>query len=1708
MRRGSRYRRLRDGWQGERLECRFLLAGDLVAHWVAEDLVEPVQDDAQLPVWVDRVASRPADLENVSSLLVENQLGGRAVLHFSTETTKASVAVNRDVNPLAGADDFSVSVVFATSEPTQGGVGPWYENTALLDASSFSFAQGWGISINAEGRVSAGVEGDMGSVPTTVYSTTDRLNDGQVHVVTFVRSGGDLQLYVDDSPADTQGAASLRSRSKLGFSVGRTLNGLHPYAGDLAEIRIFDGALDVTEVASVHTGIRDHYSNAAPVPNDDQYSTIEDPGFFIVQAPGVLQNDTDSDGDSLTVELAQTTSNGRLTLRPDGSFVYIPDRNFFGIDTFTYWLRDFRRAENVTTVAIEVLPRDDPPLGVADRYKLLPVQQLVVSSDEGVLANDVNVDQDQLRAKLVQEVSDGVLVFDEDGAFTYDPQGVPGVKIFTYQIDDGDRLTAPILVTLVANSPPDGEPDRYELFEDDPLHRGASQGVLANDVDRDGNVLGVSLNTEPIHGTLDLATDGSFVYTPYLNYVGEDRFSYDVTDGEDRVEEIEVVLDVRAVNDAPTANGDEYLTLPDRPLIVESANGIFQNDADVEEDPLIVQLVKGVDSGTLTLNPDGSFEYTPDSGFIGVDGFEYRIDDGAATSDVVRVSLAVLSQPVVINEIMTSNAETITTMLRTAADEEFVGEGFSPDWFELRSQVNLPVKLDGMFMTDDPADPQKWQFPAGTVLPPLGWLTVFASGHNVLDPALDQQGVLHTNFELSSRQGYLAVIGSNGHVIDEIVTPEQRTHISYGRLPDGKTYVYFESPSPGSANGSGRSGLVDDTTFTVDRGFFTEPFMVAIESATTGNQIRFTTDGSTPTSESQLYTAPITINRTTTLRARAFKDGWVPSNTDTQTYVFLSDVVEQDRQSVIDAGFPNELRNVVADYGLDSHDRLPLIAGDETLSIDQAKQVVHDSLLSLPTLSIVMNPDDLVGEEGIYIYPTRSGKNWERATSIELIHPDGQEGFQIDAGIRIQGGAFRDLHLTRKKSFRLLFKNTYGPSKLEYPMFGTDAATEFDTLTLRMNANDGWQWSSAGGQPLYARDEFLRRTQLAMGHPAPHGTHVHLYINGWYWGMYNLVERPDEAFGASYFGSEPYNWDGQNTGAATNASDDRFRRDRGRDVWSDLRDAVRPLRDAETEVDRTAIYMAALGRNPDGSRNNELPVWLDPENYADYLIVNYYGGNADWPHNNYYAGRENSPESEGYKFFVWDSEWSMFLNSIQSTGLVTNRSGIANPFYYLRFSSEFRLDFADRVQKHLFNGGVLYVDPDNPAWDPSHPERNVPAARWHELIGQIHEGLIAESARWGDQHRDQPYTRDVEWAAQNARVVNQWFPQRSAELLEIFRGLELYPATETPTFSTRGGTIHSGETVELFAPQGKIYFTLDGSDPRRVGGAISDTAIEYTTPISLDASATLRVRALDRDVWSAIDEASFLFETVPATADRVRITEVHFNPGRLTNREVAAGISDSDELEFIEITNVSSEAVDLRNLKLTQVVSDAGVVGVEFDFAESEIAQLPPGKSVLVVENREAFQIRYGANLPVAGQWSGRLSNRSETITLANRDRILQQFTYDDDWYSVADGDGSSLEIVDPTSGLDRWSTRSGWRPSVAGGTPGTAKPRVPGDVDGDGRFTSEDLIAVFLAGKFEDGISNNATYAEGDWDGDGDFTTLDIVFAFQQGNFVFDDEV
>ncbi len=492
---------------------------------------------------------------------------------------------------------------------------------------------------------------------------------------------------------------------------------------------------------------------------------------------------------------------------------------------------------------------------------------------------------------------------------------------------------------------------------------------------------------------------------------------------------------------------------------------------------------------------------------------------------------------------------------------------------------------------------------------------------------------------------------------------------------------------------------------------------------------------------------------------------------------------------------------------------------------------IHDDLKSLPTLSIVGDIDDLFGSGGVYTNPESS--TLEKPISVEMFTADGSEEFQINAGVKIQGGAFRSWGLTKKKSLRLKFKTEYGPGKLNYPMFGTDAAQEFDTLTLRMEANDGWQWDGAGGQPQFARDEFGRRVQLAMGQPASHGRFVHVYLNGVYWGMYNMVERPDQSFGESYIGGDKDDWDGLNSGNPINA-DDAARSTRARNAWNELVTLSRAVSNATSEAERTAAFMRVQGKNPDGSNNPDWESYLNVDNMIDYFLVNWYAGNSDWPHKNYYVGRENGPDSEGFHFFMWDAEWSLFLRSNINTNEINNGAGVAAPIQALRNSAEFRLLFADAVQEQLVNpGGVLYVDPDNPQWDPAHPERNVPASIYAAIVEENFDGIVAESARWGDQHRSTPYTRDNEWENEYNRIMNSWFPERTAIFLDQLTAADLYPTIRSAVFEIngqdqQGGSIDAGDMLSMRATASVVTTdtTLVASDAAAQAFVPADDALE------------------------------------------------------------------------------------------------------------------------------------------------------------------------------------------------------------------------------------------------------------------------------------------
>ncbi len=866
---------------------------------------------------------------------------------------------------------------------------------------------------------------------------------------------------------------------------------------------------------------------------------------------------------------------------------------------------------------------------------------------------------------------------------------------------------------------------------------------------------------------------------------------------------------------------------------------------------------------------------------------------------------------------------------------------------------------------------------------------------------------------------------------------------------------FFSQPTPGAANGESFDGFVQDTTFSVDRGFFTDPFSVSISTATPDATIVYTLDGSEPAVDpdslsilnGHAYVAAIPVSETVSLRAAAFKSGYEPTNTDTQTYIFPNDVINQDAQHALDLGMPSNWGSNPADYGIQ------VVAGHES--------DFTNSLSALPTLSISLDSDELFdANDGIYTNSTSRGRAWERAASVELIYPDGSTGFQEDAGLRIQGGAFRNYGLTAKNSLRLAFRKTYGEGKLKFPLFGDDAADEFDNLVLRMESNDGWQWA-AGEEKVFARDTFGRETQLAMGQPAIHGTRMHVYLNGHYWGLYNPVERPDEGFAETYFGGDKDDYDVIKSGEIQEGSST---------AWDTLLSLSASVASATNEADRTATYFQLRGLNPDGSVNAGFANYLDATNYVDYMIANLYGGNSDWPHKNYSMMRDRTDASDGFKFLMWDSEWSLGLRSAVSINRVNVSAGVAAPYSNLRSSAEFRMLFADRIHKHFFNDGALTVANS--------------LDRFDEITAAVEPGLWGESGRWGDQHVSPPKTPDVDWAGEVANLRTNYFPLRSDIVLRQFKLALLYPDVDAVTWNQRGGTVSPNFDIALSAPQGAIYYTTDGSDPRAIGGGINPQAVMYTGSFQLSEPTTVKARVLDGSDWSAIDEAEFL-SSVPSDEQLyLRVTEVHYHPAEPDAVEQAAGVLDDGQLEFLELTNTSTDVtIDLADVRFSD--------GIEASFP-SGIQPLSPQGRVLLVRDLAAFTLRYGTNVVDSAdyvlEYSGQLSNSGESIQLDDRFGLpIQQFTYADgdgegegEWSQSADGRGSSLEVVD-TQG--DYNEGSNWQHSAfPHGTPGAGpNDLLHGDYDRDNDVDNDDWTYWVAQFGVTDGIG---LFADGNVNG------------------------
>lgn len=1164
-----------------------------------------------------------------------------------------------------------------------------------------------------------------------------------------------------------------------------------------------------------------------------------------------------------------------------------------------------------------------------------------------------------------------------------------------------------------------------------------------------------------------------------------------------------------------------------------------------------------------------------------------------------KTLFALSSGGAIISEILASNDSILL-------DED----GDDSDWIELHNPTASDANLEGYYLTDDAEDLQKWRLPV-TTLSPGEFLVVFASNK---DRAVSG-GELHTNFSLSAGGEYLALVEPDGVTIATEFTPEYpelRTNVSYGYDFGEQGYRFFLEPTPNATSGESFLGFVEDTSFSVDRGFYTDPFSLEITTLTEGATIYYTLDGSEPdTVDGLIYgPGPLSINETTVLRAAAFKSGFESTNIDTQTYIFPADVLTQP-----------EMR--------------PEITQDSVYG----PQLI-DALSSIPTIALSFDGDDI-------------DRN-ETPISVELLNFE-SEAIQLDAGAA-RFGSFNTNFA--KRSFRLHFRSIYGPGRLNYPLYNdrnyeVPPVESFNSLDIRAGNHDMVRRGA------YLGNRFADDSMIEMGHVAPHGRFVHIYFNGEYRGQYHLRERWDADMLSDYLPGEEEEFDTIN---ANNAG----RQFRTGDLqngdlieWDDIQDRlvdtprfteVRDMLNLNNYIDFMLLFtygtceseFRAGGsvsngvgftfflKDADGflqpPNGNSLPpggiypadhngplnamTLLREEADPDFMILladrihrqlfndgaltptassdrlrlrvdesrlSYISELARWGSHN---GRTNRlPEAwESYHDHFFDTEFPVLTDQrfalLEAAGMYPD---IVAPTYSqhggaLSPSGLLALSVPESVSRVYYMFGTADTDPDQyvNSLDPRLPGGGInPLANvanfeagpgpvdfiqsgdsWRFLDDGSNQGTAWREESFNDslwssgisplgygdgQGQDPTQSTLVSFGPDaDNRHITTYFRRtftvddpNAFELLNLSvrrdDGVVVYlNGTEILRDNLPEGTITNStlanSAISNAAETTFLQLTLDPSaiqignntlavEIHQVAPNSSDIAFDLTLEGISDAS---NINSIDLVVdepgwllsrsfnpvtgeWSALNEAQFTLDSVPANASNLVVSKIHFNPADPSEAELAAILAlqpniniediDSDEFEFLELKNVGSQAINLEGVTISG--------GITFTFAAGN--DLPAGARLVVVENQTAFAVRYssvlgsiafGTDASGGSQYGGSLSNGGEQLILTdNSGVIIHDFAYDDraPWPTASDGGGYALVLKNPTIPIPVHRVGTNWAASAEiGGSPGNGSefgfigdPLADNDNDG-----LQALIEYALGSS--DSVANDTTIVAG----------------------------
>ena len=1009
----------------------------------------------------------------------------------------------------------------------------------------------------------------------------------------------------------------------------------------------------------------------------------------------------------------------------------------------------------------------------------------------------------------------------------------------------------------------------------------------------------------------------------------------------------------------------------------------------------------------------------------------------------------------------------------------------------------------------------------------LSWNSEATADHS------DNEAVVFQEFNVSSflyllneGKNVLAIHGLNGGITSSDMLISAELHGKKITDPSLGKSGYLAVPSPRGYNGETFDGFVGDTQFSVDRGFYEESFNLEITSSTEGAKIRYTLDGTAPsTTNGILYEGPINVDKTTVLRAIAYMSGFRPTNIDTHTYIFPEDVVDQPR-----------MRNSV------------------TQSNTLGPQMI-DSLKSVPTISIVTdNPSPFTNESSGNI---RS----ESPASVEMIFSDGSRGFQEDGGLKHFGGYYTNF---RKKSFRIGFRSKYGATKVNFPLFDGfnykyyPPTDRFDIMDLRSGSHD---MQSRGA---YMSNRFTDDTMLEMGNLAPHGRFVHVYLNGNYWGQYHLRERWNADMASSYLGGPKSDYDAVNLNDGFRADEKVY--DGSGELWNDAKQLASGSNawafndnhiDFANLIDFMLLWVSGnsesevrlLGskaqgqpfrfqmkdadgflRSPSHSVNSSGPLNLMSSSLinrnpdyamllADRIHMHFFNDGVLTPSRNIARLKKRVDEARlgfiaesarwGNQFREYQS-WLDYQNNLinnhfpgltntmiskfRSAGMYpdimapvfSQHGGSVSPdtkltmatdsdtIYYTTDGTDPRLPGGavnPGAKIATFGGGgpvpVTYISSGNPwkyldngtdqgdAWR----EANFDDSAWPSGASELGYGSDGEGAG----------TRLSFGPSSSSKYPTTYFrtnvviPDPSIFFNFLLRvkyddGIAIYingrevlrqNLDSNASFSSYANSTVSDESgwKEFTLP--KTVFSsgsnVIAAEIHQASGSSSDIRFDMflrgettlgggdnvTDPFYLKSPTLLRARSYDggSNKWSALNEAFFSIDSVPAASTNLVISEINYHPYKPTKVEELEVSSDRDDYEFIEFFNSGNKAIDLTGLRFD--------LGVNFTFSDNTI--LASGQYLLLIRNRDAFESRYGARNVQIQEYTGRLSNDGEQLRIVNDDlETIIDFTYNDQlpWPKPADGEGATLSLSGNVI-----SNPSNWSQSrTFGGSPGEAE--------------------------------------------------------------------